>query len=431
MRQTRNKLYVIATLLLLNININAFGFEVDGIYYNILSEVDKTCEVTSGGSSEAYSGTVFIPEIVNYNNTDYTVIAIGNYAFENYSTITDITVPSSITTIGQGAFRRCSALEHIIIPNSVESIGGWAFSDCIALTDINIPHSVKTIGTGAFSRCPVLAKINVENGNTNYCSQDGVLFNYDKTILIQCPGGKSGEYIIPSSVTTINNYAFNVCTSLTNITIPSSVTTISGYAFSCCSSITNVIMPNSVTTIDEYVFSDCSALENVTISNSIKTINRYAFSGCSAIKNITIPNSVTIIDNGAFSGCSALTEINIPNSVTTIGETAFSDCSSLTHITIPNSVKTIGEYAFSNCLDLTEINVENGNINYSSENGVLFNYDKTTIIQCPGGKTGEYIIPISTITIGCAAFQNCSALTDITIPNTVKTIENNAFIICI
>ena len=300
MKQFKLKLSVLAALLSMNIGIFAYDFEVDGIYYNILSETDKTCEVTSGSSSDTYTGTIVIPESVKHNNTNYEVIAIGNYAFEYYATLTNVTIPNSITAIGQGAFKACSALENLTIPNSVTEIGGWAFADCLALTSITIPSSVKNIGFGTFSRCAALTEINVENGNINYSSQNGVLFNYDKTILVQCPGGKSGEYIIPNSIKTIGNYAFEGCTSLTNIIIPNSVTKISAYAFYGCAKIKNVITPNSITTIDEHAFSNCSALESITISDSIKTISEYTFWYCSNLKSVTIPNIVTIIGNGAF-----------------------------------------------------------------------------------------------------------------------------------
>lgn len=384
MKKTRHKLYVIATLLLLNININAFDFEVDGINYNILSETDKTCEVTSGSSSDAYTGTVVIPEIVNHNNTDYTVIAIGDYAFQNYATITSVTIPNSITDIGQGAFRNCSAIKSLTIPNSVTTIEKYAFVNCSALTEIN-----------------------VENGNKNYSSQDGVLFNYDKTTLVQYPGGKNGEYVIPNLVTTIGSWAFSDCSSLTGITIPNTVTTIEKYAFRYCSALTELIIPNLVA-----------------------TIGNNAFEHCSSLTGITIPNLVTIINEGVFSGCSDLTSIKIPSSITTIGNYAFSDCSSLTSITIPKSVTAIGEEVFTGCSKLTEINVEEGNNYYCSFESILFNYDKTRLIQCPQKKNGEFIIPSTVKNIGNYAFEHCSSLTNVKIPDSVTTIGDYAFSNC-
>ena len=197
---------------------------------------------------------------------------------------------------------------------------------------------------------------------------------------------------IPNSVTSIGEYAFDHCSSLTSITIPNSVTSIGYSAFSRCSSLTSITIPNGVTSIGEYAFYYCSSLTSITIPNSVTSIGDLAFSGCDNIKtmvvrsgntvydsrnncnaiietatntliagcqNTIIPSSVTSIGQGAFFGCSSLTSITIPNGVTSIGYCAFSNCSSLTSITIPNSVTSIGEYAFSNCSSLTSITIPN------------------------------------------------------------------------
>jgi len=237
-----------------------------------------------------------------------------------------------VTIIGNGAFSNCSALKNINIPNSVTTIGVSAFSDCSALTCINIPKSVNTIDEYAFSNCSALTEINVENGNRNYSSLSGVLFNKDQTTIIQYPGGKIGEYIIPNTVTTIGRASFQYCSTLTNITIPNTVITIEHNAFNKCLSITSVNIPNSVTNIGEYAFSNCSALTEV-----------------------IIPNSVTSINNRTFYFCSSLESINIPNTITTIGSLAFYGCNTLKNITLGSSVAKIETYAFYNCKSLKVI----------------------------------------------------------------------------
>ena len=176
--------------------------------------------------------------------------------------------------------------------------------------------------------------------------------------------------IVGDSVTTIGEYAFSYCSSLTSITIPNSVTTIKEYAFNC-SSITSVTIPNSVTTIGGWAFSGCGSLTSVTIPNSVTTIGGWAFSICSSLTSVTIPNSVTTIGDNAFMGCSSLTSVTIPNSVTTIGGEAFSGCTNLQKVHIGNSVKTIGEFAFNKCTNITQISSE-AVVPPACESGVFF-----------------------------------------------------------
>ena len=189
-----------------------------------------------------------------------------------------------------------------------------------------------------------------------HLTDDGVLTitgkgkMYDYHSYHRAPWRNSGvkRIIIGDSVTTIGNYAFSGCSSLTSVNIPNSVTTIGEYAFRDCSSLTSVTIPNSVTTIGKSAFHGCSALISVTIPNSVTTIGDDAFSYCTSLTSVNIPNSVTTIGGEAFSGCSSLTSVTILNSVMTIGGEAFSGCSSLTSVTIPNSVTTIGSSAFTN-----------------------------------------------------------------------------------
>ena len=167
----------------------------------------------------------------------------------------------------------------------------------------------------------------------------------------------------------------------------------------------------SVTSIGDYTFDNCFSLTSVTIPNSVTNIGMSAFYGCSALTSITIPNFVTSIGNNAFSGCSALTSITIPNSVTSIGNNAFSGCSSFTSITIPNSVTSIGNYAFISCESLTSMMVESGNTVYDTRencNAIIETASKTLIAGCQ-----STTIPNSVTSIGDSAFYDCSSLIDI------------------
>ena len=253
-----------------------------------------------------------------------------------------------------------------------------------------------------------------------------------------CDTTVNGDVVIPSSleyngttysVTSIGNGAFRECSGLTSVSIPNSVTSIGYSAFYGCSGLTSVTIPNSVTSIGNSAFRECSGLTSVSIPNSVTSIGNSAFYYCIGLTSVNIPNSVTSIENWAFSYCSGLTSVTIPNSVTYIGGHAFYRCSGLTSVTIPNSVTTIGESAFADCSSLNSINVASGNTHYSSIDGVLYNYVQDTLIECPGART-SLTIPNSVTSIGNNAFLYCRGLTSITIPNSVTSIGNDAFYYC-
>ena len=299
---------------------------------------------------------------------------ICNHAFFWCSSLSNIVVPNSVISIGDRAFSCCSSLSSIVIPDSVTSIGDYAFSGCSSLSNIVIPDSVTDIGNGAFSGCLLLEYISIPKSviclnenpfsdwkgvleclSHNFIYEDDVLFNKDKSKIVSFRNQKIESYIIPDSVTSIGDYAFSRCSSLSNIVIPDSVTDIGKCAFYFCSSLSNIVIPDSVTSIGNDAFLRCSSLSNIVISDSVTSIGNGAFLGCSSLSNIVIPDSVTSIGNDAFSDCSSLSSIVIPDSVTDIGNDAFSHCSSLSNIVVPNSVISIGDRAFWDCSFLSNI----------------------------------------------------------------------------
>ena len=232
------------------------------------------------------------------------------------------------------------------------------------------------------------------------------------------------------SVTSIRDYAFCECTSLTSVTIGNSVTSIGEAAFWDCSSLTSVTIGNSVTSIGYWAFLGCSSLTSVTIGNSVTSIEQGAFQDCSSLTSITIPNSVTSIGWDAFSGCTSLNSVTIGNSVTSIGEEAFYGCSSLTSITIPNSVTTVGGGMFFGCDKLESVVLSNNMISLPccSDSHIQENYIHGFFAGC--SSLTSITIPNSVTNIGEKAFYGCSSLTSITIPNSVKRIESYTFFDC-
>ena len=306
------------------------------------------------------------------------VTSIGEYAFYDCRSLTSVTIPDSVTSIGKYAFYKCKSLTSVTIPDSVTRIGAWAFESCTSLTSVTIPDSVTRIGSYAFRDCASLTGIWVAEGNSHYSSDVfGVLFNKDKTTLVQCPGAFAA-YAIPNSVTSIGEYAFYDCTSLASVTIPDSVMSIGELAFNGCSSLTSVTIPNGVTSIGALAFGGCTSLTSVTIPDSVTIIGYRAFGSCESLTSVTIPNGVMSIGEEAFSWCTSLTSVTISNSVTSIGERAFYYCTSLTSVTIPNSVTLIDNGAFYECTSLTSVT-----------------------------------IPDSVTIIGWGAFSDCDNLTDV------------------
>ena len=326
-----------------------------------------------------------------------------------------------------------ATLKSIRFAEGVKVIPRYIWCSCEALTNITIPSSVTSIGDYALIMyCTSLKSIDVADANTVYCSADGALFNKDKTKLIRYPTGKTdASYKIPNSVTSIGSRAFCGCPSLTSITIPDSVTNIGG-AFNGCTGLTSVTIPNSITSIDSSAFNGCTNLTSVTIPNSVTSIGAYAFSGCTGLTSINIPDSVTSIGDWAFQRCTSLTSITIPNSGVTIGHYAFGACTSLTSVTVPDNVTNIGwTDIFERCTSLKSISVSAANKAYSSVNGVVFNKKQTELLQYPAGKTASsYTIPNSVTSIGVKAFQYCKSLTSITIPASVTSIDIAAFEHC-
>ena len=434
-------------------------------------------------------------------------------AWKDYSTIIKtVIISDGVTSIRENAFINCSNLTSVSIPEGITSIGSSAFEGCSSLPSIKIPESVTSIGNRAFRDCNDLqyaefASIEkffgIDYGNV-YANPiyyaHHLLVNGEEITELTIPNTFTsiGDYAfqglsnltavhIPNSVTSIGKQAFYGCAGLTSVTIPNSVTSIGNQAFWGCSGLTSVTVPESVTSIGFGAFGGCGSLESITlpfvgdkphtatdtdqrplgyifgstnyegamsvysfpdqyyIPKSLKTvvitgsnyIPNYAFSECDSLKSIIIPNSVTSIGNNAFYYCSGLTSVTISNSVTSIGDWTFSGCTGLVSITIPNSVTSIGDMAFNGIANINYTGTASGSPwGAKFANKIVdgdFVYDDTEKTQLAGyiGSSTDVTIPESVTSISEQAFRYCSGLTSVTIPNSVTSIGEQAFYYCI
>ncbi len=358
----------------------ADAVEIDGIYYNLIDK-GNAAEVTSNPNK--YSGSVAIPEKVEYEGTEYSVTNIGKEAFKDCTDLYSVNIAKSVTKIGAYVFSGCTNLGSIIIPNGVEFIEKYTFYDCSKLSSVTIPSSVTKIGEDAFAKCASLIEIEIPNsvisiGYEAFCLSGIISIN------------------LPNSLTILSESTFSGCTGLTSVYLPNTIETIAQRAFYGCTSLTSVTIPASVTEIGNLVFGFCGNLKTVNISNNVISIGSEAFEGCSNLTNITIPNGVTSINDGTFKNCKNLIDITLPDNLNRIGNMAFQGCNNLSKVSIPNSVTSIGNCAFEGCTGLTSI-----------------------------------VIPINVNFIGYNSFENCSGLTTVIIGSHIKHIGSLAFSSCI
>ncbi len=478
-----------ALLLMVATVAMAHDFEVGGIYYNILSEEEKTVEVTYEGfyitDSKEYYGSVDIPSSVISNGITYAVTSIGGCAFWGSPGLTSIKIPNSVTSIGGSAFYGCSGLTSITIPNSVTSIGGGAFSGTAWYN--NLPDGVVYAGKVLYKYKGTMPE------NTNITINEGTLG--------------------------IVEYAFNGCSGLTSITIPNSVISIGYSAFYNCSGLTSIRIPNSVTNIERDAFYGCdvkkaiwltntpptgyenvgatinyvandqySGLSNVKvypylsslfevggvkyvpvspaertcdaidcvydstavdiniektvlfkgIAMNVKQVMPYTFYANKNIKTIKVEND-GIVGNYAFIGCTSLNSATISNNGS-VGDDAFNSCTSLATAIISNN-GGIGDYAFSYCSSLVTATL--GDSIASIGASAFYGCSKLSGIVIPdavtaiGSSAFRYCTSLETVKVGNGtksinsyAFGGCSALSSITLGDSVTTIGSNAFYAC-
>lgn len=378
---------------------SAYDFMVDGLCYNINEDgtsVTVTYQIQPSpySSSACYSnlsGSIAIPSSVTHEGSIY-----------------------SVTSINELAFLRCGEIESISIPSTISSIGQGAFSGCENLSRVDI--------TDLTAWC-----------NISFAAGGGAAVNplfYAHKLYLN--GMLVKDLEIPETITSIRDYAFYGCNSLTSVSMPESVTLIGRAAFAECTGLNGVNFSNSVTTIGMESFYSCRSLENIIIPNSVTEIGSYAFTDCTGLTSVTIGNSVITIGGNAFGGCTGLTSMTLPSSITTIGGGAFNNCRNMATITIPPSVTSIGSNAFEWCSSLIRVNITDLaawcriSFNDGASNPLVWAHK----LYLNNKLVKDLIIPEDVISINNYAFSSCTALQSAVIGNDVKNVGSYAFSGC-
>ena len=359
----------------------------------------------------AYLGymMVFFGTLIHYPadkaGSSYTIPSsvtnISDFAFYGCSNLTSVAFGGSVVSIGNDAFEN-TRLSNVVFGSGVTSVGEFAFAHCPRLVSVTIPNSVTNIGFEAFQNCSSLMAINVDTPNLAYGSLAGVLFNKRQTTLIQYPDDKAGTaYTIPNSVTNIGQAAFQYCANLTSVVLGGQVVSIGSSAFAN-TRLNQITIPDSVTSIGAGAFSDCVNLSRIMIGSGVTNLWAY------------LPGSESPEEWALEIEAQRLQELQDgmgPDD--------------------PFGGFGMEGSAFYHCTNLTAIDVDALNPAYCSAAGVLFNKNRTLLIQYPDHNAGtSYTIPGSVKNIGDSAFANCTRLVSINLPNSINGLGDDAFYGC-
>ena len=489
--------------------------EIDGVYYNLQSywnygytdangnyqyqyfnnvaivTYNPDTEVSNPGSVDTYQGDLTIPGTVNYNNTDYTVVAVNSYAFANCRSLTSVQLPSSVVAIYYRAFRYCTSLTSVTMPG-VEFLDENIFENS-AVTTVSLPKSLKYVSNYAFNNSE-LTSITVDADNALFTSVDGVLYDKDITKLVAFPCKKGGIYAIPATVSVLNQNCFPDNVALDELIIPATVSKIESYAFASEPQIKKLTIEDGTSELiigqgncnwwgnitDEYgnnqsVFPMFRLTEEVYWGRNLKFSSTYSspFAGSSTLTKMVFGANVTSIPkytfyntynintldvkggmvqwctfdlsqnytdpfNGrtnvtlTFDGSELSGAVAVPDEVTSIPAHAYQyGCSRVTDLTIHAGVTEIADGAFKGLSILKTVNLDAGNTSFVVADNVLYNKEQTKILLFPQLRNGDYDMPSTITEIGDYQFYNCINLTGITLPNTIGTIGQYAFAGCV
>jgi len=329
-------------------------------------------------------------------------------------------VPNGVKHIENYAFKDCADITTLMLAQSVTSINRGAFENCTGLLHMLIPKNVTKIEAGAFAGCTQLCGVTVASDNANYVTdRDGVLFNKDKTELLYVPATlngqentKDGRYVVPEGVTHIAGKAFSKCLGIREILLSDTLQSVAKDAFEGCDHLTTVVAPPGVAVWQ--ALKDCKNLKN-----------RYIRDMRGILYDLDTGKIKTVLGN--------IVTAHILNGVREIAPKTFANRKLLQKVDIPETLTDIGSCAFAGCENLTAFSVAPGNpVMHTDERGVLFQKykDNVVLVRAPVDLCGNYRIPDGVTHICSRAFEGCSQLEELIVPDSVWVIQDEAIMDC-
>ncbi len=390
----------------------------------------------------AFDGCTLLEEV----SLPKSLKTIGQWAFRNCDSLTAITIPGNVKTISESAFEYCDSLATIDLQDGVKEIWHFAFRGLPALEALVLPDSVESMGYQAFAENANLASVQLSAGWETSLVDPGAADRYGHTFS-QCP--KLTEITIPEGMTVIPAHAFEGCTHLQQVTLHGAVKEIGESAFRGCSGLTGVELPNGLEKIGESAFENNTGLTAIAIPGSCTHVGVRAFQGCTKLEELELESGIKTLESYAFAGCSALTAVVMPDSVQELGYRLFADCTNLSQVTMSAGWTTNLRYwltpnyhygsLFAGCGKLTEIAVTGNVLPAHAFEGC----SSLQVIRLPDGLTAipdsafrgcsalkELAIPAGVASIGTWAFSGANSLQTIRLPGGVSSVGDSAFRAC-
>ena len=415
-----------------------------------------TLTISGEGSMDDYYNKNDIPWNAYRSSITTAVVAEGvtslcSYAFAECANLTSVTLPTGLTSLGVYVFRDCSALETIVLPdglNSLSGISSWMFYGCSALKHVTIPASITQIGNGAFEGCTALKTVTFTGGPVAWeCIYVAENNEPLKNAAVTCTGtdvfeGSCGDYstwalsdgtlTISGSGTVNNNPAPMLApwapyaSLITDVVIKNGVSYIGAYAFYRCTSLTNISIPDSVTGFSSCAFSYCTALESIVLPPKMTFIVSFLFEYCTALREITIPANVTEIWWSAFEGCTALETVYFTGSEAkwnAIKINSGNEC-----LTNAKVICTGVDVMEGPCGENLTWKFENGTLTISGE-GQMSYEGEIPWVSCRT-MISKIVVEEGVTHIATAAFRDCPALVDVSLPESLSSLGTGIFIFC-